>query len=173
MRVAAGRHGRRSLEGRKRVDTTLQVTVPARWEATATSRQSIATWLRAHRWPPDGVDDALLAVNEAVNNSIEHGYRVTRDDNTHPGIVSVIGRVELADQGRFTRFEVRDHGLWRTDQHDPTGIRSRGLIMIRAVMRELEVHTGPEGTLVRMTSHFVPAAPPLLSNRGTGPSRRP
>jgi hypothetical protein len=37
-------------------------------------------WLAALRWPPGQNDDLVLAVNEAVSNSVEHGRALHRDD---------------------------------------------------------------------------------------------
>ncbi|MEV6823335.1 ATP-binding protein [Amycolatopsis sp. NPDC051102] len=106
--------------------STLKVLLAAfRQEADALSRTPrelfeaglrLRDWLEAHRWPEDEVDDLVLAVSEAVSNSIEHGYGVPVDSALlpHPGQIEVTAAVKQSAVGpRHTELTIRDAETWR------------------------------------------------------------
>lgn len=114
--------------------------------AASLVRDRLGRWLAALGWPEPDADDVVLAVHEAVTNSIEHGYA-----GREPGDVVVTGHV--VDRGTRVHLTVRDHGRWRTPS-DP-GYRGRGLHVMRGCMACVEVHGGTDGTVVEMYSHPV------------------
>lgn len=119
----------------------LHVELPAEPGAAWRSRRETGHWLTSlcgTDQPCAVMQDLVLAVNEAVSNSIEHGYR---EDSC--GTVVLNGTVE----GIRVRMEVSDHGSWRAPPDDP-GYRGRGLGMIEAVTEEARVEHGPDGTTV-------------------------
>ncbi|GAA4969265.1 hypothetical protein GCM10025792_10530 [Pseudonocardia tropica] len=87
------------------------------------------------------MEDLVLAVNEAVSNSIEHAYGAAGSD----GAATVLLRGEA--EGLRVRMEVSDRGRWRDPPTDP-GHRGRGIGMIEAVAEDVRVEPGPDGTTV-------------------------
>jgi anti-sigma regulatory factor (Ser/Thr protein kinase) len=83
-----------------------------------------------------------LAANEAVANAIEHGS--PSDEGTV--------MVRVCEDGEGVRFEVRDWGTFTAGFPDPEGLgdRGRGLPLMAALVDEVDLKPGDEGTLVRL-----------------------
>jgi serine/threonine-protein kinase RsbW len=137
------------------------VAVPA---SASIVRDRLRAWLGALGWPDPELDDVVLAVHEAVTNSIEHGYA-----GVEPGDVVVSGRVDRGRDGRFVHLVVRDTGRWRTPR-DP-GFRGRGLPVMRGCMDGVTVRGDRTGTVVEMRSH--PVTPADLGARWSAPGDDP
>src|SRR5436305_642749 len=80
--------------------------------APSIARDRFERWLRHLRWPSGQREDLVLALSEAVSNSIEHGYRIrvgaARED-FGAGTVEVQARVLVeADGRRRVALTVRD-----------------------------------------------------------------
>jgi serine/threonine-protein kinase RsbW len=135
------------------VSNELKFTVRARWDSIVAVRRRVWGWLHTHGWPPDDSDDLVFAVNEAVSNSIEHGYLVGPDQHDHPGTVEIHGQVRITPQGRgrSAMITVRDFGAWRHHRAG-IGIRRRGLDLMRATTASMTVQTGSDGTTVVLSS---------------------
>jgi serine/threonine-protein kinase RsbW len=119
----------------------LHVELPADPGAPGRSRRETGRWLTSlcgaeHQC--EIAQDLVLAVNEAVSNSIEHGYR-----SAPTGTVSLRGTAD----GTRVRMEISDRGSWRAPPED-NGCRGRGLGMIEAVTEDVRVERGPGGTTV-------------------------
>ena len=91
----------------------------------------------------------MLAVNEAVSNSVEHGYGM------RPGAAGRAGLVEVAAErlaDRCVEITVRDHGGWR-----PTPLlrahRRHGIPIMKACSAECVIDGTPSGTTVVLRSH--------------------
>ncbi|ANY07841.1 ATP-binding protein [Pseudonocardia sp. HH130630-07] len=124
------------------MSSSLHVELPADPGAAGRSRREAGRWLASLCGvdrPCETVQDLVLAVNEAVSNSIEHAY---------PG-AGAAGTVILRGDtdGPRVRLEVSDRGSWREPPAD-NGYRGRGLGMIEAVTEDVRVERGPEGTTV-------------------------
>lgn len=132
--------------GKAEIEVRL-VAVPA---SASIVRERLRAWLAAQGWPEPDLDDVVLAVNEAVTNSIEHGYA-----GREPGEVLVHGRVEGGPDGRAVRLLVQDAGRWRRPR--APGYRGRGLPVMRGCTAELTVRGDDRGTVVEMLSR--PVAP--------------
>ncbi|MEJ8278547.1 ATP-binding protein [Pseudonocardia spirodelae] len=121
---------------------SLHLELPADPGAAGRSRREAGRWLASlcgtDRQCPT-VQDLVLAVNEAVSNSIEHAYGASGPDGT----VTLRGDAD----GLRVRMEVSDHGRWRDPPEDP-GYRGRGIGMIEAVAEDVRVEPGPDGTTV-------------------------
>jgi PAS domain S-box-containing protein len=104
-------------------------------------RHQLSGWLRGAGVTEERVADIVLAVNEAVANSIEHGYRGRK-----------LGKVRVngANDGARVDLKITDKGKWRPAAADP-GVRGRGLLLIRAVSDWLELDCTPKGTTVSMS----------------------
>ena len=138
---------------------TLGLAVGAEWVAASIVRQRVEAWLQALRWPPAQIEELVLAVSEAVSNSVEHGYQVPPDAVDHPGIVEVRGRlIEDLDGFRRVELTVRDHGTWR-EPSPAASTRGHGTLIMRACADRFIREHGPTGTTVVLLSR--PTPPPL------------
>lgn len=119
----------------------------------ALARRELAHLLDDADWAGD-VDGAILAVHEAMVNSLRHGGGVTRATACFDGPALV---VEISDRGKG--FEVPTApGL-----ADNAAERGRGLFLIRHLASDARVvRAGPE---VQLILTFEPA------NRPRGPAR--
>lgn len=136
---------------------TLDLVLAADWISPSVARDQVRTWLRAHRWSPAQTDDLVLAVNEAVSNSIEHGYQVGPDDPPSGETVEIRGRIVRAGDGsRHAELTVRDTGTWLPpNEHTPT-TRGQGIRLMRACVEHLTIDGAPDGTTVTLHSRPVP-----------------
>jgi len=149
----------RSALGSGAVGTAVHLVLDANWVAPSIARDRVESWLRAHRWPPAQVDELVLAVSEAVSNSVEHGYRVAPDVLESGERVEVLVRISTADDGyRLVEFAVADHGAWR-EPVSTASTRGHGMLIMRSCTDELTVDGTPEGTTVVLRSRPAPPQP--------------
>jgi serine/threonine-protein kinase RsbW len=122
----------------------LQVHLPADPAALREARARLAAWLAAADYPQEVCDDVVLAVGEALANSIEHAY------SAHPALAAsgVEMSAELHDEPdlRCIEITIRDHGRWRPPDADP-GTRGHGMAVIHA-LTDATVSTDDDGTTV-------------------------
>ena len=127
----------------------LFLALPAALTAAAEVRALLGAWLTTHGWPPEAQEDLVLAVNEAVSNSVEHGYGMRPGVSGRPGLVEVAAE-RLAD--RCVEITVRDHGGWR-----PAPLlrdhRRHGIPIMKACSAECVIEGTPSGTTVVLRSH--------------------
>lgn len=147
---------------RAAVAQTLDLVLTADWISPSVARDRVRNWLRANRWSPSHVDDLVLAVNEAVSNSIEHGYLVDPEAAPVAGTVEVHGAIHTAADGtRHVELTVRDEGTWLPPTDDPNSNRGQGIRLMRACVEHLTVDGTDDGTTVVLQSRPIP--PPLRS----------
>ena len=104
----------------------------------AAMRSLMRRWLRQADADDLEIAEILTATGEAAANAIEHGGAVTA------GIpFEVSGRI---DDGAV-EVTVRDSGSWRKGTRSEGG---RGIILMRALMHDVDVVAGDDGTVVRM-----------------------
>jgi serine/threonine-protein kinase RsbW len=108
-------------------------------------RQDVTGWSRSVGFTGYGVDDMVLAVDEAVANSIEHGYRHRRPDQ--PGMVVLFAACAVAHQ--MAHVVVADNGSWRPPPAD-SGTRGRGLPIIEKVTDTFQLHHDDTGTVTML-----------------------
>jgi anti-sigma regulatory factor (Ser/Thr protein kinase) len=128
--------------------------LPAVPAAASLVRERLRGWLGALGWAEADLDDVVLAVHEAVTNSIEHSYA-----GTEPGEVEILGARLVEGDAQRARFTVRDDGHWLPPR-DP-GYRGRGVTVMRGCMDEVQIRPGDEGTEVEMLSRPVPMSVPV------------
>ncbi|WP_284740377.1 ATP-binding protein [Amycolatopsis sp. RTGN1] len=144
---------------------TLRLILAADWIAPSVARSRLRDWLEAHSWPANEVHDLVLAISEAVSNSVEHGYGIYSDSpGAHSEQVEVTAWLKRPAVGaRHVELTVRDSGGWREPRPGPIP-RGHGLNLMRAASLVLEVEKSAEGTQIRLTSRPVAdrSAPPRL-----------
>ena len=133
----------------------LSLVLPAELIAPTLARAGLRNWLAGHDWPADEGDDLVLAVSEAVSNSVEHGYRLD-----HPAAdvapVELRGVVCTGTEGtRYAELTVRDHGSWLRPSV-VRGNRRHGIPLMDACTDALTVDGTGAGTTVVLRSRAVP-----------------
>ena len=119
----------------------LELTIPADPWALQAMRATTTQWLARASTDDTEIYEIVLALNEAVENSIEHGHR--REDR----LIALL----LERENDHVRITVRDEGRWReADQDIDPGERGRGFTLMRAVMDDVSIDTGEDGTAVVM-----------------------
>lgn len=111
-------------------------------------RGGLDRWLLGLGWPAADRQDAVLAINEACDNSVRQaGLGDGR------GEVEVVARLVIGVDGRRIVTVVRDEGP------SPTGAAAGGglwLTMVNACMDRVQIRRTGGGTSVTMTSRPVP-----------------
>ncbi len=131
---AIGRHG------------ALDLFLPARADELAPLRRTLNEWLERIGATPTEAFEVTVSVNEIAANAIEHAY----------GLSDALFQIEGRFDGATVAFTVRDSGRWREPR--PNGDRGRGLQMARALMDEVDIAPGAEGTEVRLCRRLGGAA---------------
>jgi serine phosphatase RsbU (regulator of sigma subunit)/anti-sigma regulatory factor (Ser/Thr protein kinase) len=101
-------------------------------------RRMLRRWLRASRASAQEIYDITIACGEASANAIEHAY----------GARAATFDVEGSLDDNSVTLRVRDYGSWRPPRG---GHRGRGLKLIDALMEEVHIERGADGTEVRMS----------------------
>jgi anti-sigma regulatory factor (Ser/Thr protein kinase) len=138
----------------------LHVVVGADWVAPSIARDRLERWLRGLAWPRGQREDLVLALSEAVSNSVEHGYGIaagaTSSGDAGAGAVEVRARLLVEGGGaRRIRLVVRDGGRWR-EPVAPSRFRGHGLAIIRACADEMVVDGDDAGTTLTLSSRAAP-----------------
>jgi serine phosphatase RsbU (regulator of sigma subunit)/anti-sigma regulatory factor (Ser/Thr protein kinase) len=118
------------------VPATLAIEVPSEPQEMRSVRLRVGTWLDRRGVGEDQRADTVLAITEACNNAIEHGYR---------GQGGTI-RLSLEHRGNTLAISVEDEGRWREPRPDPT--RGRGLVIMKSTMHRADITPGKAGTRV-------------------------
>ncbi len=115
----------------------LGLLVVARPRELGSLRTRVRAWLVGLGAAPSEAGEITLAVNEAATNAVEHAYGL------EDAAFTVEGRVD----GDVVTVVVRDSGQWR----EPAGgLRGRGVELMRGLMEDVEVESGPDGTTVAL-----------------------
>ena len=143
----------------RRAPTALELVFSAEWVTASLVRQRVEAWLQELRWPPAQIEELVLAVSEAVSNSVEHGYRVMPDAVDHSAAVEVRGRVVQEPDGfRRAELTVRDHGGWREPVPGVSN-RGHGMLIMRACVDRFSLDHSAAGTTVVLLGRPVPPLP--------------
>jgi anti-sigma regulatory factor (Ser/Thr protein kinase) len=129
----------------------LSLRVPADVHAPAAVRARLETWLAGLGWPEGPRDDLVLAISEAVSNSVEHGYDIGPDRPGSADEVTVTGSLLDGGAERRVVLTVVDAGRWRP-QPAVRDHRRHGLPIMRACAEELTVAGTQQGTTVVLRS---------------------
>jgi anti-sigma regulatory factor (Ser/Thr protein kinase) len=119
----------------------LALRFPADPREVAPVRHQLREWLQDSGFGEDEASDLVLAVSEAVNNSVEHAYPA-------PARGTVEVRARVAGDGTVD-VDVTDHGQWRIPPPALT-MRGRGLLLMRESVDEVVIDRSARGTTVRL-----------------------
>ncbi|MGK5448493.1 SpoIIE family protein phosphatase [Streptomyces radiopugnans] len=119
----------------------LEVAFPADSAQLARVRGALRDWLGRLDAGPRLTQAVLVAAGEACANAIEHGHR------HNPGRTVCLRAAATADGLRLT---VTDTGSWKPPQPEANAHRGRGLILIHALMDQVDIVTDDAGTTVDM-----------------------
>jgi anti-sigma regulatory factor (Ser/Thr protein kinase) len=103
-------------------------------------RQEVGRWLRRAGAAEEDIELIQIACHEACSNAIEHAY----------SFADATFAIDALLDGGTVVLEVRDRGRWIDRDGGPLPHRGRGLILIDAVMDEVELSHENGGTTVRM-----------------------
>lgn len=146
----------------RRIRRPLQLALPADPVTPSVVRQRLREWLAAWSWPADQLDDIVMAVSEAVSNSVEHAYL-----HQPSGMVEVRGGIETTPNRQHrVMIIVRDHGCWRAPPSDHEN-RRRGIPLMRAYMDSVTIGQPPDdpiGTWVVLRSKAIPLSHDALDD---------
>ncbi|MET0237783.1 MAG: SpoIIE family protein phosphatase [Kibdelosporangium sp.] len=117
------------------------LTFPAEPARLAPVRTVVRAWLHQCGLSTEVVQAALVAVGEACANAIEHGHRDTPSDAVKVRIEATVGNLHLT---------VTDTGRWKTPQPEANSHRGRGIGLMRAIMHDVTISSGPDGTIIDM-----------------------
>ena len=127
------------------VPVRLDIEIAAEASALSGLRRRLRRWMTLRGVGEDDREDAILAISEACSNSIEHGY-----DRSEGPIHLTIEHVE-----GMLQIVVQDRGRWRMRGRSAPG-RGRGLVIMRSVMRTVDVAADEHGTTVTLQKSLEP-----------------
>jgi len=125
------------------VPATFKVEIPADPLVVRELRARLKAWLGRRGLTDDQTADTVLAVSEACNNAIEHGY-----GHEHGTI-----RITLEHRERLLHIRVEDDGTWKAVRSDPA--RGRGMLIMNRTMDSAKVEPAPTGTRVDLQLHLA------------------
>ena len=119
------------------IQDRFSVEFPAEPEALSAVRALLRRWLRHAEGTDQEIAEVTTACGEAATNAIEHA-------GSGGGVpFAISGSID----GREIDIIVSDRGSWRDPRGDDRG---RGISLMQALMDEVEVTPGPDGTTVRL-----------------------
>jgi anti-sigma regulatory factor (Ser/Thr protein kinase) len=110
-------------------------------------RAGLDRWLVGLGWPDLDRQDAVLAVNEACDNSVRYAYM-----SEGRGEVEVVARLMVGAEDRRIVVVVRDHG----SSPSRWDVGELGLRVVHACMDRVKIGRTASGTTMTMTSRPVP-----------------
>ena len=119
------------------ISERFRVEFPADPASLASMRTLLRRWLKHANGSDREIAEITTATGEAAANAIEHAG----GSSSTP--FEVMGRLD----GLEVEVAVRDYGSWRPERDDDQG---RGLLLMRALMDDVQVTPTSEGTTVRL-----------------------
>ena len=120
------------------VPSLVEIEIPADSTLMHGVRSRLRMWLERRGFGEEQQTDAVLAVSEACNNAIEHGYA---------GRTGTI-KLQFEHRSDLLTFTIEDEGVWRTPEPDPT--RGRGTLIMKATMDRTTIASNGSGTRVEL-----------------------
>ncbi|HUY71684.1 MAG TPA: SpoIIE family protein phosphatase [Gaiellaceae bacterium] len=130
---------------------SFELELPAEPSVLPDLRRRLRCWLARRGFEDTEAGEIVLALNEACNNAIEHGYAGA------VGVLKLKGRVD----GDAVHIEVSDTGRWQVAESDDE--RGRGILLMHSLMHNVAIDSTVRGTLVTLERRRgVPAGEPAL-----------
>jgi anti-sigma regulatory factor (Ser/Thr protein kinase) len=107
-------------------------------------RTAMRRWLESLGVRGPAADDIVLASWEACANAVEHPLEAAEQLKAAERDVSIDAKAD----GSHVLVLVRDAGSWRQEATRP--YRGLGLTLVSAVMDNVKIIRGEDGTIVRM-----------------------
>jgi len=123
----------------------LKVSAAAEGGCVRLLRRRLAQWLRGDHLGEDVVEDLVLAVSEALENCCDHAF----EQSSSAGTMTLSAR--LVEQ--TVLITVADDGRWQQAGTGPSH-RGRGLAMMRELVDDVVIETGPDGTQLALIRHL-------------------
>jgi serine/threonine-protein kinase RsbW len=144
--------------------TTVRLSFPAKPDYLLLSRLALAGVARSLPIGPELLADLKLAVTEACGNAVRHAY--DSDEGTVDlEFVLTEDRLDLIVEDRGSGIHVPAEALiaesaGAVEPERQLRDSGMGMAIIRAIVDELDVRSGPEGrgTVVHMTKYLDPTA---------------
>jgi len=124
---------------------TLQVSTSAQGSHVRVLRRSLAQWLGGDHLDADLIEDLVLATSEALENCCDHAYI-----DGHGAGTMTLTASHADDRLVIT---VADDGSWQLEGAE-TGHRGRGLTMMRQLVDDVAIESGPAGTSLALTRYL-------------------
>jgi anti-sigma regulatory factor (Ser/Thr protein kinase) len=125
----------------------LELKFQAATDQLAPARAALRDWLGRCDLSVRTAQDVLIAVGEAVANAYEHGSGGASGDP-----ISLTASATATD----LYLTITDRGRWKDSAPVPGAYRGHGLPLMRALMTEVAVAPGPDGTTVDMRLRIAP-----------------
>ncbi len=136
----------------------MHLDLPTNPKSLATLRRTVGRWLESLGASRVESNDVQVSCHEACSNAMEHAYRFRE------ATIAVDGEFDGTD----VRLTITDQGSWREKRDSDRG---RGLDLIRALMDDVEVEPGENGTVVRMRKRLAtPAGVPAEERAAAEPA---
>jgi anti-sigma regulatory factor (Ser/Thr protein kinase) len=117
---------------------SLSVEIPAEPAFLVRLRRELQRWLEQMDVPTELVFGVVAAVSEAAANAVEHPEAASK----------AVVELEAEREADRLTVRVRDHGRWREPRLESE--RNRGLLLISALMSQVDVDRSRNGTVVTM-----------------------
>ena len=124
---------------------TLQVSTSAQGSQVRLLRRSLTQWLGGDHLDADLIEDLVLATSEALENCCDHAYI-----DGHVAGTMTLTASQADDRLVIT---VADDGSWQLEGAE-TGHRGRGLTMMRQLVDDVAIESGPGGTSLALTRYL-------------------
>ena len=135
------------------MSSSLSLRLPRRSESVPEARQFVAAALRDENVSDDRVGELLIVVSEACTNVVNHASGAD-DVGLEVAVAGGTCRVVVADSG--TGFDPPGAATM-PDPESPSG---RGLALMRSLVDEVSVLSGPHGTRVELALRLAVCAGP-------------
>ena len=123
----------------------LRVSAAAHGSQVRVVRRRLSRWLQGDHLDPDVVDDLVMAASEALENCCDHAFHGASAGGT------MTLTAHTADATLV--ITVADDGCWQEAPTEP-GVRGRGLAMMRELVDDVVIESGPQGTHLALTHHL-------------------
>lgn len=127
--------------------------IPSKEELLPNVDRRTEKFMKKTNFSRDRRDDIAISVSEAVSNAIHHG-------NGNDSLKKVTIRYKLLPDCLLVEVEDQGKGFNEKELPNPTDEQNlllpsgRGLLIIKHLMDEVDIDSGPNGTRIQMKKYF-------------------